>query len=556
MSDKPYWFFSRPHRKLIRVPKSLAAFSGVVAGQPWRGNRRGQIDFETQLERLDLKRQGSHRERDLGRGGSGGRTHAQLLYSLGLFFFHKETENADEEIHLTLAGKALVDQEDALPILRKQVMAFQFPSPYSVGIDVSRRFKLRPFVLLLKLLRSPILDGYLTDQEIAACVIGEAVSHSDREADRVARLIVDYRTRGVEVLPDDFVDRMDPSRGRSSRSAEELIDSSLRDIANTAVQWIRYTGYAVPAPGRDFDSDVRTVTALNQTLAGEVDAVLAEWSSKPLITMREVPDDSFAQMRASEAFQRSYGVKAGMMRDNRTIREMRGRSEWDRTVGLVSAALSHIFAVRIVTSATDSVVAAIVNHTGLDSQTVREALDVLISSPAAGVSSFLDRYEAMAFSGNDEAINFEKATEEVLRETFQLSARHVGQGGTYPDVEVWSEEWSGIIDTKAYAAYDLPQDHQLRMISNYIPRYSGGIEGHPLEFFMYISGGFSRSFNAKLQVVSQRSGKPGCGIAIQPWRQLIVGFPGSGRQTSDLLGLWRCGREITAQDVAEFLATP
>lgn len=558
MAALPYWWMTRPHRKLIRIPKSLAAFAGVAAGQGWSGNRDLQIEFETRLEQLDLKSRGDHTERAVGRGGSGGRTHAQLLYSLGLFFYHRGTAEADEEVHLTLAGQALVDQEDALPILRKQVLAYQFPSAYSVSssVNVDRKFKLRPFVLLLKLLRHPDLGGYLTDREIAACVTGYAESHSDREANRIAERIQRYRDYGAVSLDPDFAQKMKPPRTRAQLSAEELINTSLKDIANTAAQWIRYTGFAAPASGEDYGAEDKTVTALNPAMEDEIDAAIAEWSSKPLLKMHEPQGDKFAAQEAAKAFQRTYGVKAGMVKDQRTIRDIRGKSETDRTLGLVSASLTHLYATQIVTEPTDEIIDAVVNHSGLDRATVAKALTGLISSPAAGVSAFLDRYEQMAFSGTDEAINFEKATEQVLAQTFGLGSRHVGQTGTVPDVEVWSEHWGGIIDTKAYAAYDLPSDHQLRMHANYVPRYAGGVQGKPLEFFMYVSGGFAPRFNSKLHRVMAKAETAGSGIAIQPWRQLIAGYPDSGLTHHDLLKLWSIGREITSADIAELLPSP
>lgn len=557
MPTLPYWWMTRPHRKLIRIPKSLAAFAGVGAGQEWTGNKDLQIEFETLLEQLDLKRPGDHTERAVGRGGSGGRTHAQLLYSLGLFFYHRETAEADEEVHLTLAGQALVDQEDALPILRKQVLAYQFPSAFSVSrsVDVDRKFRLRPFVMLLKLLKHPDLGGYLTDREIAACVIGYAESHSDREAAKIAKRILSYRAYGTVSLDPDFAQTMKPPRTRAQKSAEELVNTSLKYIANTAAQWIRYTGFATPAPGEDYGAEETTVTALNPAMEKEIDAAIEEWSSKPLVKMHEPEGDKFAAQEASKAFQRTYGVKVGMVKDQRAIRDIRGKSAADRTLGLVSASLTHLYATQIVTEPTGEVIDAVVNHTGLDRQTVVKALSGLISSPAAGVSAFLDRYEQMAFSGTEEAINFEKATAHVLVQTFGLSSRHVGQTGTVPDVEVWSETWGGIIDTKAYAAYDLPHDHQLRMHADYVPDYAGGVQGKPLEFFLYVAGGFTPNFNAKLRNVIARAGIAGSGIAIQPWRQLISGYPDSNLTPEDLRKLWSIGREITSADVAEYFSS-
>ncbi|MEX3566593.1 restriction endonuclease FokI C-terminal domain-containing protein [Micrococcus endophyticus] len=553
MRELPYWFFTRPHRKLIRVPKTLAAFAGVAGGRQWKGEVAVQKAFEDQLVALDLKRAGDYTERAFGRGGGGGRTHAALLYSLGLYFVHKPAPDMPEEVHLTLAGQALVDQEDALPVLRKQVMSHQFPSPYSMGVGVKDEFRIRPFVFLLKLLRSPQTRGYLTDKEIAACVIGEAKSHSDREVQRIADSIVRFRDEGLAALPDGFEERMQPPGSRGHKSAEELISSSLKDIANTAVQWLRFTGFAVPVPGADYGSDARTVTALNVDLEDEIRSALAEWDRKPLITVLWGLQDPFNRAQTEMAFQRTYGVKAGMVRDNRRIGEIRGMSEHLRTRGLVSAALSHLYATELVTESDPAVVEAVVQHTGLQRDVVEAAVADLLGDSSRGVDSFLDRYEQMAFSGNDEAINFEKATREVLSKVFGLQARHVGQRGTVPDVEVWAEDWAGIIDTKAYAAYDLPQDHQLRMITNYIPAYADGVEERPLRFFMYVSGGFARSFTAKLQTVVDRSGSSGSGIAIQAWRHLIRAYPDSRLTHRDLLELWSCGREISVADVQERL---
>ena len=552
----PYWMFPRPHRKLIHVPKSLSAFAGASAGLDWYGNKDAQIRFETQLESMRLKSRGNHTERDRGRGGSGGRTHAVLLYSLGLFFYHRETPEANQELHLTTAGQALVDQQDALPVLRKQVLAHQFPSAYSFtrNVNVDRKFKVRPFVALLKLLRHPHLDGYFTDREIAACVIGYMTGHSDHQTEKAVQRILAFRNFGTASLPTDFTTALKSPKGQRAPTPEELIkdsSSTLGAIANTAAQWIRYTGYAMAADGEDFDAEAQTVTALNPSLTEEIDKALEEWD-KPVQSIWE-PDDKFRLEKSAEAFQRTYGVKVGKQKDQRTIGNLRRTSNVDRTLGYVSAALTDVFATQIVTQATDDVVDAVVSRTGLDQDSVTGALSKLITTPAAGVNSFLDRYEQMAFAGQEEAIAFEKATAEVLERVFGLEARHIGQGGAVADVETWSDDWAGIIDTKAYATYDLPHDHQLRMQAKYVPSYAGALEGKPLKFFMYISGGFASGFSAKLRSVAATAGISGSGIAIQPWRHLIGSYPDSDLTHDDLLQLWTLNREITAQDVKDLV---
>lgn len=552
MSVKPYWWMTRPHRKLIRVPKSLAAFAGVAAGQVWTGNRDLQIAFEDRLEDIEAKRRGEHSERARGRGGSGGRTHAALLYSLGLYFYHRDDATSEEEVHLTLAGQALVDQEDALPVLRKQVLAYQFPSAFSVasGVDVDRKFRLRPFIALLKILRDPRSKGYLTDGEIAACVIGEMTSHSNRAVDAAIERVSRFRAEGPSSLPADFGERMRPPTSRRDLSAAELIQSGkpLGDIANTAALWIRYTGFAMPSPGSDFGVDESTVTALNPNMSGEIDAVIDLWGNKPLLAMPEPTSSRFDSSEAAKAFQRSYGVKFGKLKDQRTIRDIKGRSENDRTVGLVSASLSHLYSTKIVTEPTDEVVSQVVNHSGIDRSTVEDALRSLVSTPQVGMNAFLDRYEQMAFAGTDEALNFELATESLMKDTFGLNAEHIGQKGTVPDIEVWTESWGGIIDTKAYSAYDLPHDHQLRMHADYIPDYSGAVHGRKLEFFLYLAGGFADSFNAKLRNVMDKGGLPGAGISMRTLLFLVDRYDGR-LDHDDLKQLWSIGREITVDDI-------
>lgn len=86
--------------------------------------------------------------------GPGGRTHAAMLYSLGLWF------EKDERVHLTLAGEAIMQGKPPVPVLKKQVLRFQYPSAYGDSVKVTPRFKIRPFIFLLRLL-TDVRIGYL-----------------------------------------------------------------------------------------------------------------------------------------------------------------------------------------------------------------------------------------------------------------------------------------------------------------------------------------------------------------------------------------------------------
>lgn len=575
-STKQYWMFTRPHRKLIRAPKSIAAFAAVALGDTWERNRSLQMRFEDELEHNGLKAVGEHTERDRGDGGSGGRTHAALLYSLGLFFTYKVDQDADEEVHLTWAGQALVDQEDALPVLRRQVLAHQFPSPYSIAIRVDERFRLRPFVLLLRLLRDPDLDGYLADSEIAAAVVPYAEAHTAAEAKRIKERVLAFRKDGLKSLDADFADQVGIA-GDDETLWKHIYksDGKLGAIANTAAQWLRYTGFAQPSPGEDHKNTAKTVTAVNPNLLEEIDAAIAEWGAGTVDGLKHMRDalaeverlmripkkkrdaDAVASAqltahRAAAAFQRTYGRTPDRQKDTRKLGDLRQASQKARTTGLVTAAVVHLFQAEPVLAVTDEVVSKVVNHTGLDEKTVRTTLSELIRTPQEGLSQFLDRYQQMAFAGTDEAIAFEKATAAVIEEVFGIRSRQVGQAGRVPDVEVLADDWTGIIDTKAYPAYDLPSDHQLRMQTSYVPAYKG--KDPDLAFFMYVAGGFAPSFNAKLSLVTQAADVPGSGIGILPWIELIRGYEDSPLDHEGLRELWSIGREITAQDVAGTLS--
>ncbi|MDP9800819.1 hypothetical protein J2S49_000895 [Arcanobacterium wilhelmae] len=490
------------------------------------------MDFEDALDQASLKLNGDYIERSRGKGGSGGRTHAALLSSLGLYFTNK-----DGLTYLTWAGQDLVDQKDAQPILTRQVLAFQFPSPYSTSIKISSEFKVRPFVFLLKLLKLPTLNHYLADEEVAAFVVPYATSHSDNKVQEIADKIKKYRQDGQ--LPSDL-----DSRTGSTKPAIEAIKSGQRlgDIANTAMKWLQYTGFVSAVPGTSVGRDSqKTVTQLVLAEIEAIDEVIRVWGSKPLQTISERPS-----VEECAAFQRTFGLGPNHKRDNRRIENVITQSMENQKAAMVSAAMQTLYSATYVVEVDDQVIDRVYAHTGIERAELSKILHAMLPTRAEALSQFLSRYRSMAFSGTDQAIEFEAATSEIMEKVFGFKSRHIGQQGTVPDVEFSDGKFTGIIDTKAYSAYDLASDHQLRMITNYIPAYED------LDVFMYISGGFASAFEAHLASVIERSEAHGSGIGIMPWIRLIQGYPGSGKSHGDLIRLWGLGREITMVDVKEF----
>lgn len=140
-----YWWVTRPKRKLNSVPEVLATFADLSLNQEWIGQRESHLEYEEALEAAGLKRKGDRRDQT----GGGARTYKAWLLSLGLIFNQKSTG----KIKLTLAGEAIMNGDSPVEVISAQILKYQFPSPFSLGrgVQVSSRFKIRPFRFLLML---------------------------------------------------------------------------------------------------------------------------------------------------------------------------------------------------------------------------------------------------------------------------------------------------------------------------------------------------------------------------------------------------------------------
>ena len=224
-----YWWVTRPKRKLNSIPEVLAAFSNVALSAVWSGERKIHILFEDELERDGLKRIGERRDHS----GSGGRTYQAWLSSLGLIFIQGQTGIP----FLTLAGEAIMEGKSPVEVLKAQVLKYQFPSPFGIKTKVSEKFRIHPFVFLLRLLSDSRIQ-YLTEEEIAKVVITEAENESDECFEYVVSRVLDFRESGDKSLPDNFIETHAPSTGRVNLAHPY---SHLTDTANTIVNWLEYT---------------------------------------------------------------------------------------------------------------------------------------------------------------------------------------------------------------------------------------------------------------------------------------------------------------------------
>ncbi len=509
------WMIPRAKRKLTSVVYTLAAFSYLTAGEPWIGDTQKQLQFEEMLERLKIKAEGKRRDQRAG----GARTYETWLNLLGLTFFEKETRLT----WLTLAGEAIVDGSAPVPIITDLLLKLQYPSPYSLrsNVKIHPRFKLRPFRFLLRLLADPRICR-LGEEEIAKFVITEAEDESDHCFNDVLQRILLYRRIGDQALPNDLVERYPSSKKPYVTSPEQTL-RRLRDNANTFINYLEYTQLIVRM-GSEISIDPERMEDVNGILND---------GSKPIPIN---PADE-------ERFQRHYGLPKGKNKDTRALMSGRNITNQAFEESMVRTQFLYLAGSRPITVITPELAAEIAEKTGLTQQSVDRVLGKL-NVDTLGV--FEASYADMAFSGRDEATNFEKATAEIFNQ-LGYTATHVGPLPLHPDVLVESRDgYSGILDTKAYHAYSVTNDHRNRMIYNYIPKFNS--QGN-LAFFQYIGGGFMKNIDDQIQNIADDAKVPGSAIAAKDLVALLKRYRQTSIDHQRLKQLFQINRRITSRDI-------
>ncbi|MFT4413372.1 restriction endonuclease FokI C-terminal domain-containing protein [Fredinandcohnia humi] len=511
------WQVPRNKRKLYPVVDVLSLFTLQTLGDSWRSNLNRQLDFEAELERYGLKRAGQRRDRRAG----GARTYESWLYNLGLIF--KETNT--DIVRTTLAGESLLAGQPPVPIVTNQLMKLQYPSPYSVRgrVNIHYRFQVRPFRFLLRLLADSRVQS-LSKEEIGRFVITEGENESHNCFEHVVQRITSYRSNGDAILPSDFEEQY-LSSTTGLRSREKTL-SYLEDIANTFINYLEYTqliernsnGIYIPL---DRVSDV--------------DAILNDGTN-----LRQLDTN---HPYGIENFQRGFGLAPGQNRDNRNFggqtvtdnlyRERRIRSD-----------LLHIAGTRPITNFTVSLVREIADTTGYSIREVEDALDGFRPDT---FSQFEASYLNMAISGTELATEFEIATRGIF-EQLGFHAQHVGNHALHPDIFVESpQNYSGIIDTKAYRSYTINNDHRNRMVNNYIPTYQNQYGN--VEFFMYVADGFGSNIASQVQNIADRTNVNGSVITARNVIRLLQRYQATPIDHNSLRILFANNSVITMSEI-------
>lgn len=507
-----YWWVTRPKRKLNSIPEVLSTFAELSLNQQWEGQRNSHLSLEEALEEAGLKRQGERRDQ----GGGGARTYKAWLVSLGLIF----TQESTKQIKLTLAGEAIMNGDSPVDVLKRQVLKYQFPSSFSMGrgVDVSPRFKIHPFVFLLRLLLDERIQ-YLEMEEMANIIIVEAENESDKCYEYIVQRLLAYRNYGKSILPEDFLEKYGVKEG----------STNLADVANTMMNWLDYTQLTYRESGKIY---------IVPEYIDEVKNILAN------------PMPFIERPQSHEFFQRKYGIDPKHNKDTRNLTNTKTITSRMLAEQQIMKAYIALSLKRPITCIDAVIVDAISESTGIKEPLVIEILQK--KYPRGSVGAFMTQYYEMAFKGRDEAAEFEKATVELFRDVFKFKTRHVGPIGLTPDVLLESDSagYVGIIDNKAYSKYSVSNDHHNRMVHNYIAGLSTYYNGtQPLTFFSYIAGGFGSKIDSQIRNVAEETGVAGSCINVHNLIELVKKTEKKQYSHEDIKRIFTVNRQILSGDL-------
>ncbi len=523
-----YWWVTRPKRRLNSVPESLSTLTSIALNKIWEGDVNLHLSFETSLERGGVKKIGERRDQT----GGGARTYVAWLKSLGLIF----KQDRSSRIFTTLAGDAILSGDNPVEILKNQVLKYQFPSSFSISrnVDVNRRFRIHPFIFLLKLMRDSRI-GYLTQEEIAKIIIVEAENETSTCFNNVVKKIINFRNDGNASLPNDFDLKYGPSKG--GRFDDRF--GHLQDVANTIINWLEFTRLIARESG---SNGVSGSMFIPEDKIMEVDYIL---QNPPRFIDR--PEDE-------EVFQRRYGLDPRHIRDNRDLTNTPSVTAKMVDESRIKNLFIRLSLKKPIFSINNDLISLIEEASGCEYKLVEETLHKMCpENTVSMVDAFLSNYRDMAFCGRDEAIDFEKATVEIMKDVFGYKAEHTGPQGLTPDVLVISdsEGYLGIFDNKAYARYSITNDHHNRMVTNYISGISSYNDdsNYPLSFFSYIAGGFKTTIDSQLNSIYDASQIKGSAISVDNMIQLIKKQTEAPKNHKELRMLFSIGREVRLSDI-------
>lgn len=515
-----HWFVSRQKRQLTTILDVLVTFRDICVGEKWSGNTELQLRLEDELGKRNITQHGSLRSRKTKSGGGGIRTLITQLKDLGLIFLEDSTGKAE----LTLIGEAMANGEISfMQGMRLQLQRYQYPSATRIkgAGAISQNFKVHPFQFLIRLLLDADLNYYVSMDEMKKIVIHQAQSDSDTCYNQVKNMLLKYRDG---TLPTTLI-------------KEDTSTKTYENIANTFFNYITLTQFV----DREYE-----VIQLRKSQISKAHEYVTGWKK------------FIANPEYSENYQRAFGRGLSAKDSRRFDQQKKLTSTEQENRRILKEFLVLKFETPIQKITTD-VIDIINEKTGINKKNIEKYL--VQKFPAGCLDDFFTHYRELAYGGQSQAIEFERATTEICEKIFGYHAKHIGQKGRFPDVFVRSDDskYCGIFDNKAYPkGYSLTSSDQRAMISDYIPNYKDcdDTKGFPLAFFCYISTKFLGGINKQIENISssvQKSGFSvrGAAIPVNCFIDIASDYTQKGYNHEDLKRLFSVNRELSIQDISD-----
>lgn len=480
--ERTIWMFPRNIRRTDawKVAQILSLFEAAIR----EGTTKSEIEkgFIKNLKKANLQAARALETRDENPGDF--RTYRTQLSALGLIYV-----NQDGAIDFTKAGRDILEGLSPVKILQSQVLRHQYPSCYSLSsqVKIDGDIKLRPFVVVLKLLQDERLNGFLTNTESAIPV---ALGKTEGDHEELVKAVLKLRA------------------GAAFEEVTHL--NSLRTIRN--------------APGKVKKDELMNIgnTFLNVLIGARlIEKDNSAFGSTRYVANLEYLDQintackgkftPFRNPESNESFQRAYGAWDGK-KDTETRNSdkiVKGESPKISIIKSAYFAYQEDRGMRLTNELPEKFVDETKAHYGFTEFEIKSALESFLN-----LAKDDDEREFLriAQGGTTTASAFEKKIRAIFEDNFQIRAYNTGQRkrrndpGGFTDILLIFESPSGcvILDAKSTSKYELGVTDS-RAMKNYCQQYRELVEVRPempLLAAGFVSLSFSERVPAKLEKLS------------------------------------------------------
>ena len=279
LKNKALFFTTSPRTPSKMIPE-IQLLSEHFSGRKW--NKQSQVEFIDLLAQTGFfEGSGSSNNKDLSARDRINRAPKALGFV-----------DLSPHIELTDAGKALVYGNRPQEIFLRQLLKFQFPSPYHVEINnIEGTFFIKPYLEIMRLIRD--LESLSFDElKIYALMLTDY-----RQYDTVKNAILDFRAekeahkgqykkfvdeKWTDALLQTYSDDIDAGKTKTRETTDKSLKkflatkkSNARDYTDACFRYLRYTGLV------SISHKNRSISFYPDKLK-EVDYILANVDRKPV----------------------------------------------------------------------------------------------------------------------------------------------------------------------------------------------------------------------------------------------------------------------------------